>query len=256
MKIVVLVKQVPDTWGSRKLDLSSGRLDRAASELIIDEISERAIETALTYQGGHDAEVVVLAMGPASAADALKKGLAMGADSAVHIIDEDLAGADLARTAAVLASAITHIGFDLVVCGNESTDGRGGVIPSMLAEHLKTPSLAYLNSVEIAAGSVSGDRETEYGIVSVSSSLPAVISITDRSPEPRFPTFKGIMKAKKKPITQLSLTHLATGLTSHTGRSIIVTTNARPARSAGQKVVDDGSAAEQLADFLASERLI
>jgi electron transfer flavoprotein beta subunit len=200
VKIVVLVKQVPDTWGERRLDLDTGWLDRASGDAVIDEIDERALEVALSYQDANDAEVVALTMGPDSAKDMLRKALAMGADSAIHIVDDQLAGADAMRTSRVIAAALTKFGFDLVIAGNESTDGRGGVIPTLVAEHLGMPQATFLNSVAITAGSVSGERGTENGTMSVRAPLPAVISVTERSAEPRFPSFKGIMRAKRKPI--------------------------------------------------------
>src|SRR5262245_10670094 len=130
MKIIVLVKQVPDTWGERKLDLATGLVDRDGSEAVVDEISERAVEVALRAKDADKSvEVVVLTMGPEPAKDALRKCLGMGADSAVHVLDPSLAGADAAWTASVLAAAVRRAGFDLVIAGNESTDGRGGVVP-------------------------------------------------------------------------------------------------------------------------------
>jgi electron transfer flavoprotein beta subunit len=259
VKIIVLVKQVPDTWGDRTLDLASGLLDRGASEAIIDEIGERALEVALSYQDSSEAEVVALTMGPASATGMLRKALAMGADSAVHVLDDALAGSDLGWTATVLAAAIAKSGYDLVVAGNESTDGRGGAIAAMVAEHLGVPHATNLNSVEIAPGSVRGERGTEHGTVSVHASLPAVISITELSAEPRFPNFKGIMRAKKKPLDVWSLGDLGLDPAvafAGTGHSVVLKTSQRPARTAGTKVVDSGNAATELAEFLAARHLI
>ncbi len=255
MKIVVLVKQVPDTWGDRTLT-SSGVLDRQASESVIDEIDERALEVALSYQDSNDAEIVALTMGPASATDVLRKCLAMGADSAVHVVDDALAGSDLGWTSAAIAAAISKAGYDLVIAGNESTDGRGGVIPAMVAEHLGVPHLTFLTSVEISPERISGERDTENGTVSVHAALPAVISVTERSAEPRFPSFKGIMRAKKKPLDVLTIADLDPDILSGMGRSVVLTATQRPARSAGTKVVDEGNAGNQLAEFLAAEHLI
>lgn len=254
MKIVVLVKQVPDTWGERQLDTTTGWLDRRGSEAIIDEIGERSVEVALQHKDGDkSAEVVVLTMGPSPATDVLRKALAMGADSAIHVQDDALEGADLGWTAAALARAI-GTGWDLVVTGNESTDGRGGVIPAMLAEHLGVPHLTSLDTVEISGGTVRGDRATEYGTVEAHASLPAVISITERSAEPRFPNFKGILSAKKKPLAVVTLADLGVELPA--ARSVVLTASRRPPRTAGRLVTDDGTAATQLADFLAAEHLI
>lgn len=255
MKIVVLLKQVPDTYDPRKLDLTTGLLDRSANEAIIDEINERALEAALQYKDAHkDAEIVVLTMGPSGANASLRKALSMGADSAVHVLDDGLAGSDVARTAAVLAAAVQRTGFDLVVAGNESTDGRGGVVPAMVAEHLGVPHATSLNSVEIAEGAVTGERAGDAGTLTVRAALPAVVSVTERSPEARFPNFKGILGAKKKPLAVLSLAEL--GVSEPAAKSVVLSTAERPARTAGKKIVDEGNAAAELAEFLVSERLI
>jgi len=254
MKIIALVKQVPDTWGDRKLD-SSGLLDRDASERIIDEINERSLEIALSYKDANKGtEVVLMSMGPTDATSTLRKGLSMGADSAIHIVDDNLAGSDASRTSQVLAAALKNTGFDLVVAGNESTDGRGGVVPAMLAERLGVAQLTHLNSVELTETTVSGVRSTDDGTLTAHATLPAVISVTEVAAEPRYPNFKGIMTAKKKPITVMSLADL--GAPEPAARSVIVSSTERPARAAGKKVIDEGNAAAELAEFLAAERLI
>ena len=253
MKIVVLVKQVPDTWGPRRLDLQTGRIDRS-DEAVLDEISERAIEVALTYQDSAEAEVVLLTMGPAQAVAALRTGLEMGADSAVHIVDDSLAGSDLMRTSSVLAAALTKIGFDLVIGGNESTDGRGAVLPAMVAERLGLPHLTNLRVVTLGPSSISGERATEHGAVLAHVDLPAVISVTESTPEPRFPTIRGVMKAKRKPVATMTLSDLVPGIDE--SRSIVLSTSEAPTRSAGTKITDDGSATEQLIEFLTAAHLI
>lgn len=255
MKIIALVKQVPDTGGERRLD-AAGILDRDASDKIIDEINERSLEIALSYKDTNKGtEVVLLSMGPADATATLRKGLSMGADSAIHIVDDALAGSDAVRTSEALAAAVTQTGFDLVVAGNESTDGRGGVVPAMLAERLGVAQLTHLNSVELTEGAVSGVRTTDTGTLTAHAALPAVISVTEIAAEPRFPTFKGIMTAKKKPLTVLSLADLGVE-SAPTAHSVVVSATERPARAAGKKIVDDGTAATELAEFLAAERLI
>lgn len=255
MKIVVLVKQVPDTWGERELDLATGRLDRAASDAIIDEIGERSAEVALRAKDtDKSTEVIAITMGPRSATDVLRKVLAMGADRAVHVLDDRLEGADMALTARVLSEAIGRIDPDVIVAGNESTDGRGGVIAAMVAELLSIPLLDSLDSLEIASGMVSGVRVTESSQSQVHASTPVVLSITERAAEPRFPSFKGILSAKKKPIETLSLAELSIDPTG--SRSTVLATDARPARVAGQKIVDDGTAAAQLVGYLAAAHLI
>ena len=254
MKIIVLIKQVPDTWGDRRLDTTTGRLDRAASDAVIDEIGERAIEVALLHKDANPGtEVVVATMGPAGATDVLRKGLAMGADSAIHVIDDQLAGSDLTWTVAALGAAI-GTGWDLVIAGNESTDGRGGVLPAMLAERLGVPHLTSLDTIAITADTVSGERVTEYGTIDAHASLPAVISVTERSAEPRFPGFKGILGAKKKPVATLDVAAL--GITLPPPGSVVLSTTERPARDAGVRITDDGTAAAQLVEFLAARHLL
>jgi electron transfer flavoprotein beta subunit len=257
MKIVVLIKEVPDTYGDRKLDLETGLADRGASEAVIDEIGERALEVALSYSDAHPGtEVTLLSMGPATAATTIRKGLAMGATSAVQVVDERLAGADYGLTAEVLAAAARRLDADLVIAGNLSTDGVGGVVPAMVAEHLRVPQLTALTSIEISAGSVAGVRASDAGTMRVTAELPAVISITEALPDARFPNFKGIMAAKKKPFETLSVDDLGVDIDeAEAGRSIMIAISEKPAREAGVKIVDEGDAGEKLAEFLVQNRL-
>lgn len=255
VKIVVLMKQVPDTWGDRKLDGTTGWVDRESGDAVIDEINERALEVALTVAEDHKgSEVVVVTMAPGDVSESLKKALAMGCDSAIHVSDDALAGADAAKTAAVLAAVIRSQNADLVVAGNESTDGRGGIVPSMIAEHLGFPHLGMLGAIDVTDDRVQGVRRIDVGTQAVHASLPAVVSVNESNPDARFPSFKGIMGAKKKPVTTLSLADLTLELPAATSR--VLSTAVRPARAAGTVVTDDGTAAEQLVDFLASNRLI
>ncbi|WP_405371561.1 MULTISPECIES: electron transfer flavoprotein subunit beta/FixA family protein [unclassified Microbacterium] len=258
MKIIVLLKEVPDTWGDRKLDLETGLADRGASERVLDEIGERALEVALTHAESTDGvEVVVMSMASAGAAASVRKGLAMGAGSAVQIVDDALAGADLGVTARVLAAALTRTGFDLVITGNLSTDGAGGVLPAMLAEHLRVPQATALTEVVIAADVVTGTRATDAGTARISATLPAVISITEALPDARFANFKGIMAAKKKPFETLSLADLDVDVDpSLAAQSIMTQVAAKPPRTAGVKITDEGDAGEQLARFLIENRLV
>lgn len=257
MKIAVLVKEVPDTYGDRKLDLETGLADRAASEKVLDEVGERAVEVALKYADANsDTEITLISMGPESAAATLRKGLAMGADSAVQVVDDSLVGADLTLTAEVLAAVLRRADFDLVIAGNQSTDGVGGMIPAMLGELLELPVITSLSSVEITADSVSGNRTFEGGTMTASAPLPAVISITEQLPDARFPNFKGITAAKKKPLEVLSLADLEVDpLDPNAARSIVISIGAAPPRSAGVKIVDEGDAGAQIAEFLIKNRL-
>ena len=258
MKIIVLVKEVPDTYGDRKLDLATGLAARGASESVLDEIGERALEVALSYaDGAGDATVTVLSMTPESASATVRKGLAMGAADAVQIVDAELLGADVTLTAEVLAAAITRAGFDLVIAGNQSTDGSGGVVPAMIAELLGVASATALSTVAITADGVTGSRPIDGGVQQISVALPAVISITEALPDARFPNFKGIMAAKKKPFEVLSLADLNVSADpAVAARSIVIEAAEKPARAAGVKIADEGDAGTKLAEFLISNRLV
>jgi electron transfer flavoprotein beta subunit len=255
MRIVVLLKQVPDTYGERKLQ-PNGLVDRDASDAVIDEISERALEVALKQKDGDKStEVVVLSMGPEGLTPAIRKGLSMGADRGVHVLDDALVGADAARTALALAKAIERVGdVDLVIAGNMSTDGRGGLVPAMISEYLGLSHLSSVDDLQIGGG-VSGRQATESGTRDVQASLPAIVSITESADEARFPGFKGIMGAKRKPIDVVSTADLGVDF-GGMAQSVVVSVTERPAREAGVKIVDEGDAAEKLVEFLASERLI
>lgn len=257
MRIVVLVKEVPDTYGDRVLDLETGLADRGAGESVLDEIGERSLEVALSYADAHaGTEVVVLSMSPESAAATVRKGLAMGAASAVQVVDEGLVGADVGLTAEVLAAALKRIGFDLVITGNQSTDGSGGVLPSWLAELLDVPAATMLAEVEISESGVTGTRGSDDAAMRVSVGLPAVISVTEALPDARFPNFKGIMAAKKKPFETLSLADLGVdAMDPGAARSIVIGLSKKPPREAGVKIVDEGDAGEKLAQFLVENRL-
>ncbi|KEP74839.1 electron transfer flavoprotein subunit beta [Microbacterium sp. SUBG005] len=255
MKIVVLIKEVPDTWGERRLSLETGLVERAASASVLDEIDERAVEAALAFADAHPGtEVAVVAMAPASAVATIRKALAMGATSALHVVDDALRGADLLLTAEVLAAAIRRVGFGLVIAGNLSTDGGGGVIPAMVAELLDAPQLTGLSTLEITDDAVSGDRVSDAGTMHVSAPLPAVVSITEAMPEGRFTTFKGIMAAKKKPFETVDAGDLGIAPEdAATARYIMLSVAERPPRQAGTKIVDEGDAGEKLAAFLLAE---
>ncbi|WP_285137632.1 electron transfer flavoprotein subunit beta/FixA family protein [Microbacterium sp. lyk4-40-TSB-66] len=255
MKIVVLIKEVPDTWGERRLDLETGLADRAASSPVLDEIDERAVEVALAHADAHPGtEVTVVSMAPASATATIRKALAMGATSAVHVVDDSLRGADLLLTAEVLAAAVRRTDYDLVIAGNLSTDGGGGVIAAMVAELLGVPQLTGLAAVELSDGSVSGDRVSDAGTMRVTAELPAVVSITEALPEGRFTTFKGIMAAKKKPYETVDAASLDVEPGDPaTPRYIMLSVAERPPRASGTKIVDEGDAGERLAAFLVAE---
>ena len=258
MKIVVLAKEVPDTYADRKLNLENGVLDRGASDPVPDEINERSLENALQVKdSAPDTEIIVLSMGPVDAVKSVRKLLSMGADSAVLVSDDALVGSDITQTARVLAAAVQKIGADLVLAGNVATDGSGGLVPAMVAEHLNHAVLPSLDEVEITPESVTGTAQVDGGWVKLSAALPAVVSLTEKSAEPRFPNFKGIMQAKKKPLENWSLADLGiqAGPEAASVRSVMVGAAARPPKEAGPKIEDDGTAAAQLADFLVTNRL-
>ncbi|MGO1543223.1 MAG: electron transfer flavoprotein subunit beta/FixA family protein [Gulosibacter sp.] len=256
MKIAVLVKEVPDTAGARKLDPVTGILDRAASESVPDEINERSLEHALCYrEAGNDVEITLVAVVPSGADGSVRKLLAMGADDAVLVSDESVSGADAVRTAGIIAAALSKIAPDLVVAGSDSTDGRSGLVPSMIAEYLGWPVLPGLTTVQIDGTAVTGDVGVAGEQLQLRAELPAVISTTEISAEPRFPNFKGIMKAKKKPMETWTLADLG-DVPQHPASSVMVSAIERPARVAGPKVEDDGTGAKQLAEFLTANKLI
>jgi electron transfer flavoprotein beta subunit len=254
MKIAVLIKQVPDTWSDRVLQ-PDGRVDRSSGNQVIDEVDERALELALSHRDRTvNTEVVVITMGPESAGDALKTALATGADSAIHVLDPELNGADARFTAKSLSAVIARGQFDLVIAGNISTDGRGGVLPAMIAEHLKLAHVTCLDEVTLSESRVSGVRTIEGRTQRLHARLPAVVSVTERMPPVRFPSFRGIMAAKKKKTLVMGLSELA--VERPPARSVILSSTERPPRTKGTVIIDDGTAATQLADFLSSRGLL
>ncbi len=257
MRIVVLVKEVPDTYGDRRIALETGLVDRDAGERVLDEIGERAVEAALSVQAAvPESTVSVIAMGPATAADSLRRALAMGADDAVHVCDDQLAGADLTLTAEALAEAIRRRGADLVITGNASTDGGGGVMGALLAEHLGFAQITNLESLEVSGATVAGSRVTDAGTAAVEAALPAVVSITEAMPDPRYPSLKGVMAAKKKPLATVTAAELGADVRGeNAARAIVIAARRRPPRSGGMTITDEGDAGTQLARFLLDRKL-
>jgi electron transfer flavoprotein beta subunit len=259
MNIVVLVKQVPDTESERKLVPGAGTLDRAAADGLINELDEYAIEEGLRLAEAHGGEVTILSVGPARAAESIRKALSMGADKAVHVLDDGIAGSDALATSAVIAAALAAVGFDLVIAGSESTDARTGVVPAMLAERLGVPQLTLASKVEVDGSVVTIRRVSDEGQDVVQGSLPAVISVVEKINEPRYPSFKGIMAAKKKPVQTLTLADL--GVTAQAvglAGSVTSVTDfaARPPRAAGVIVKDEGDGGLKAAGFLAERKFI
>jgi len=259
MKIVVCVKQVPDTAVERTLRPGDGTLDRETPDGLINELDEYAIEEGLKIAEAHGGEVTILSMGPGKAAESVRKALSMGADKAVHLLDDALAGSDAMATSLVLAEALKQTGFDLVILGSESTDARTGVLPAMLAERLGVPQLTLASKVDIDGGAVRVRRVTDDGYAVVTGSLPAVVSVVEKINEPRYPSFKGIMAAKKKPVQTLTLAELgvaadAAGLAG--SATTVADFAARPPRAAGVVVKDEGDGGAKVATFLAERKFI
>jgi len=258
-KMVVLVKYTPDLTGDRSF-LADGTVDRGSVPGRLSELDEHAAEQALRIQESGDGwELVYLTMGPDGAQDALRKALSMGGDGAFHVKDDALHGSDAFATSLVLATAIQRIGFDLVVTGMASTDAGMGVVPALLAERLGLPQVTYAGRLSVGDESVEIVRDSDISSETVTARLPALVSVTDRTGEARYPSFKGIMSAKKKPVETWSLADLgiAPELVGLAGaRTAVLSVARRPARSAGQIVKDDGDGGRSLADFLAAQRFI
>lgn len=259
LRIVVCVKYVPDATGDRHFadDLT---LDREDVDGLLSELDEYAVEQALQIADGVDgAEVTVLTVGPQDAKDALRKALSMGADKAVHVEDDGLHGSDAVGTSLVLAKAVEKTGYDLVISGMASTDGAMGVVPALLAERLGVPQVTLLSEVRVEGGVVTGRRDGDTASERLEASLPAVVSVTDQSGEARYPSFKGIMAAKKKPVESLDLGDLGieAGEVGLAGAwSVVDSAVQRPARTAGTIVKDEGEGGRQLAEFLAGQKFI
>lgn len=258
MNIVVCVKQVVDTEAEKRLDPGTWRLDRSVNS-ILNPYDEYAVEEALRLAESHGGEVTLLCMGPETATEAIRKALAMGADRALLVSGDTLAGSDAQGTAYVLAEALKSLEFDLVVFGSRSTDGETGCVPAAVAERLGLPLLSSLSKVEVRDSTLMVHRETEQGYIAYECPAPAVLSVVKGINEPRYPSMKGIMGAKKKPLdvkdpTALSLDTAQIGLSGAQTR-VLSATVPEP-RKAGVKIEDDGAGAQRIADFLVSEKLV
>lgn len=258
MNIVVLVKQVPDSGAERTLSADFS-VDRASASNVINEMDEYAIEEALKIKEAHGGEVTVLTVGPGGATDSIRKALSMGPDKAVHVQDEALHGSCAVATSKVLAAALRTLNADLILSGAESTDGRVQVVPHMLAELLGVAALTGARKLTVDGSTLTVERQTDEGYEVVTASTPAIVSVWDTINEPRYPSFKGIMAAKKKPVQALGLGDLGVaadqvGFAGATSQVIEFTK--RPARTGGAKVVDEGNGGEQLVAYLATEKFV
>jgi electron transfer flavoprotein beta subunit len=259
MNIVVCVKQVPDTAAERKLRAEDSRLDRDAVDGLINELDEYAIEEALLLREAHGGEVTALTMGPEQASESVRKALSMGVDKAVHLVDDALAGSDALGTSYALAQVLGMLGFDLVVVGAESTDARMGAMAAMLAERLGVAQLSLASKVDVDGTVVRIHRQSEDESQVVEGSLPAVVGVVEKINEPRYPSFKGIMAAKKKPVTTMSLADAGidaslVGLAN--AATEVVDFADRPPRQAGTIVKDEGDGGVKVAEFLVANKFI
>jgi len=253
MKIAVCVKAVPDAASGRRIDPATNRLDRGG-ELAISEWDTYAIEEALVLnEAASDGEVVVVSLGPERAVDALRKALAMGADRSVLVSDPAFEGADLLGTARALAGALERESPDLVLFGQQSADGGGACLWAAVADRLRLPIVSQVSELTVEGGSITGKRQTEFGYDTLRLPLPAVVAVADSINTPRYPSLKGIMGAKKKP--QETLTAADVGGVDE-ARTTVVALSAPPSRGEARRIEDDGSAAEQIVDFLAERRLL
>jgi electron transfer flavoprotein beta subunit len=259
MKIAVCVKEVPDAAVHKRIDPGTKRLDRSG-EGALNQFDSQAVEEALKLkESGGEGEVVLVSLGPADALDSLRKALAMGADRAVLITDDAAAGSDLVATSRALAAALEKEGADLVLFGQQSSDSDGAVLWAAVADRLRRPVISQVAELTVADGKVRGKRQTEFGYDVIEAPLPAVIAVSDAINEPRYPSLKGIMGAKKKPQDQLSAADLGleAGALGEAGSgTTVLALGDPPPRGDARKIEDDGNAAQQIADFLAEKKLL
>src|SRR5579872_6202218 len=256
MKIAVCVKHVPE--GHSKIDAGSKRLDRSG-EGELNHFDANAVEEALRLKGDSETEVVVVSMGPEKAADSLRKALAMGADRAVLVSDEALAGSDLVATSKVLAKALEREDAELVLFGQQASDADGAVLWAAVAERLRRPLVSQAAELTISGETVHVKRQTEFGYDVIQTALPAVVAVSDAINEPRYPSLKGIMGAKKKPFETLALADVGVdaGEAGESGsKTEVLALGDPPSRGDARKIEGDANAAQAIVDFLAEKRLV
>lgn len=261
MKMYVCIKQIPDpNTVVSKLDPNTKRLVRTGVSLVLDPGDESTISAAIKIRDTiGDSEVTVVSMGPASAQEAMRRALAMGADRAILVTDPALAGSDALGTARVLAAVLKKEEVDVVFCSTESTDGYTGMVPGGIAEFLNLPQLTFAREITIDSHKVVIKRVTMTGYQTVESPLPAVVTIASGAFEAIYPTMKGIMGAKKKPFTQLTLADLgieASQVGEAGARERVMAIGQAEARAAGQVIKDEGNSAQAIADFLQRYQLL
>jgi len=257
MNVVVCVKQVPDPNSPGQLDPSTKSLKREGVEVVLDPGDEYGIEAGLQLAEAQGGQVTVVAMAPEKGTDAIRKALAMGAAKGVHITEPSLAGSDALTTAKILAKAIEREGFDVVIAATESTDGSTGTVPQMVAELLGVPALTFVKHIECDGGKLTVHRQTEAGYDVIEAELPAVVSVTAGVNEPRYPSLKGIMAAKSKPVDRLTPADLGLdGAGGATAGQRIVSVELAEERKAGEIIEDDGTAAQRIVQFLEATKVI
>lgn len=261
MKIVVCAKFVPDATADRRFRPEDNTVDRAGVDGLLSELDENAVEAALTIaESGSDTEVTVLTVGPEQALDAVKKSLQMGADAGVHVVDDAIHGSDALATSLVIAKALEKLEYDLVVFGMESTDGTMGVVPVMVAERLGLPAVTLGSEVTVDGSTVRIRRDGDAASETIEGTLPLVLSVTDAANEPRYPSFKGIMSAKKKPVQTWTLSDLGVEpaqVGAAASWTQVTEVTARPPRTAGTIVTDEeGAGAGQLVEFLSTNKFL
>ncbi|HEY3941878.1 MAG TPA: electron transfer flavoprotein subunit beta/FixA family protein [Acidimicrobiales bacterium] len=258
MNVVVCVKQIPDPAAPASLDPGTKTLDRSG-KLILDDSDSYGVEMALQLASGEGDEVTLVSMAPNGETSGLRTALAMGAARAILVSDEALAGSDALGTAKVLAAAIQRAQADLVLTATESTDGYTGTTPVQVAELLGWPSVTFAKKVTIDGSTVKVERQTEAGYDDVESPLPAVVTVTAGVVEPRYPSFKGIMAAKSKPVDNVTVADLgidASQVGAAGARQVITEVTPAEARGGGEIVVDDGDGASRIADFLEQLKVV
>jgi electron transfer flavoprotein beta subunit len=258
MKIAVCAKQIPDPASPNEFDPENHWVVRP-NDQVLDDTDRYGVEIGLQLAEANEGSVTLFSMSPAGSLQGIRQALAMGADKAVIVDDPTLRGSDSLATARVLAAAIVREGFDLVVTGTESTDGYTGVMPQQLAELLDVPALTFANAVESSDGNVEIHRQTANGYDTVSAPLPALISVTSGVVEPRYPTFKGIMQAKQKPVDQLTVGDLGlapTDVGAGGSDQHVAEMNPVPAREAGEIIEDDGDAYLKVVALLEQAKVI
>jgi electron transfer flavoprotein beta subunit len=258
MKIAVCVKQVPESQ-LKRIDPATKRLDRSG-EGSLNAFDANAIEEALRVkEASGEGEVVLVSLGPEQALDSLRKGLAMGADRAVLVSDPEAAGSDLVATSLALAKVLEREQADLILFGQQASDSDGAVLWAAVADRLRVPLVSQAAELTVADGNARVKRQTEFGYDVIDAPLPAVVAVSDAINEPRYPSLKGIMGAKKKPQENLSASELgvdATQLGEAGSKTEVLALGEPPARGDTVKVEDDGSGAQKIVDFLAERRLL